>query len=123
MLAELQATSKWYDYAELEMTVIPIPHGQKHPNFRWKRLQWTKLHVLYNDKKYHNNLAFLYRHGDEGLAVICGRPSENLFAIDCDSPEALAHIKKQLAMRQIQAPCVLSSRGGHIYLQIGRAHV
>ena len=123
MLAESQATSTWYDYTQLEMTVIPIPHGQKHPNFKWKRLQWTALHVLLDDPKHGLFLSHFYRLADEGLAVICGRPSENLFVIDCDTPDALAHIKKQLALRQIQAPCVLSARGGHLYLRASEGAV
>lgn len=116
MLAQQISSTLWYDYCELEMTVVPIPHGQKHPTFRWKRLQWTKLHVLFNTDK-ENQLAWLYHLGGDGLAVICGRPSENLFTIDCDSPASLAYVKKQLAMREIQAPCVISSRGGHVYLR------
>lgn len=117
MLAESQANSNWYDYLNLEMTVIPIPNGQKHPSFRWKRLQWSKLHTLLNNDKYLPALSSFYRLGGAGLAVICGRPSENLFAIDCDSAEALAHVKKQLTIRDIYAPCVLSARGGHLYLR------
>ncbi|PSN80986.1 hypothetical protein C8B47_03665 [filamentous cyanobacterium CCP4] len=117
MLAESQATSTYYDYLNLEMTVIPIPNGQKHPAYRWKRLQWSKLHKLLDNPKHLPTLSAFYRLGGEGLAVICGRPSENLFVIDCDTMEALAHVKQQLWIRQISAPCVFSARGGHIYLR------
>lgn len=111
------AAPLWQEYMLLEMSVIPIPHEQKHPNFRWKKLKWSKLWVLMDNDKGQRNLAELFRLGGGGLAVICGRPSENLFVIDCDTRETLAAIRYALWLRGIIAPVVLSSRGGHIYLR------
>jgi hypothetical protein len=107
----------WQEYALLEMTTIPIPHEWKRPNFKWKRLKWSKLWMLMDSDKGQANLAELFRLGEGGLAVICGRPSENLFVIDCDTRETLAAMRYELWKRGIIAPVVLSSRGGHIYLR------
>ncbi len=107
----------WLDYAELEMTVLPIPHGTKHPNYRWLKFKWTKLHKLLNTESGTNTLSKFYGLGEGGLAVVCGNPSENLFVIDCDSKEVLDAIRTMLALRGINAPCVFSARGGHLYLR------
>jgi DNA-binding transcriptional ArsR family regulator len=112
-----QTTPLWMEYMHLELTVIPIPHEWKRPNFRWKKMKWTKLWVLLDSAKGRADLADLFRLGAGGLAVICGRPSENLFVIDCDTRETLAAVRYELWKRGIIAPVVISSRGGHIYLR------
>lgn len=118
MLAPINSPARiWQEYMLLEMSVIPIPHEWKRPNYRWKKLKWAKLWMLMDSEKGRANLAELFRFGGGGLAVICGRPSENLFVIDCDSREQLATVRFELWKRGIIAPVVLSSRGGHIYLR------
>jgi DNA-binding transcriptional ArsR family regulator len=118
MLAPInKPVSHWQEYMLLEMSVIPIPHETKHPNFKWKKLKWPKLWVLMDTAKGRAELAELFRLGGGGLAVICGRPSENLFVIDCDTREKLAAVRFQLWKRGIIAPVVMSSRGGHVYLR------
>lgn len=114
---QLHHHQHWHIYIDLEMTVLPIPQRSKHPNYRWKKIQWSKLHTLANTLKGINALNQLFRLGGAGLAVVCGRPSENLFVIDCDSPQSLAHVQSELHQREIHAPTVRSSRGGHIYLR------
>ncbi len=107
----------WMDYAMLEMSVIPIPHESKKPDYRWSRLRWVKLHPLMDDAKGQRTLQGLYDLGGGGLAVLCGHPSENLFVIDCDTLDSLNECRRQLWARGFDAPCVYSSRGGHIYLR------
>lgn len=107
----------WLDYAELEMTVLPINHGMKRPKFKWNKFKWTKLHSLLNSDNGYTSLSKLYELGEGGLAVVCGRPSENLFVIDSDSKEVLESMRTMLALRGINAPCVFTARGGHLYLR------
>lgn len=117
MFVEKFKAPEWWDYAMLEMSIIPIPHEWKRPDYEWRRLKWTKLHVLMNSTSGQRTLTKLFQLGEDGLAVVCGRPSENLFVIDCDTIDALHECKRQLLARGIKAPCVLSSRGGHVYLR------
>lgn len=117
MFIEQVKRVEWVDYAMLEMSIIPIPHEWKRPEYAWKRVQWSKLHVLMNDAKGQRMLEKMFDLSDGGLAVVCGYPSENLLVIDCDTHDALIRCKQQLIARGIDAPCVLSSRGGHLYLR------
>lgn len=117
MFVEQYRQAEWVDYAMLEMSTIPIPHEWKRPEYAWKRVQWSKLHVLMNDAKGQRLLEKMFDLGEGGLAVVCGYPSENLLVIDCDTEATLIQCKQQLLARGIDAPCVLSSRGGHLYLR------
>jgi DNA-binding MarR family transcriptional regulator len=118
MLAPIKNPAQiWQEYMLLEMSVMPIPHEWKRPDFRWKKLKWAKLWMLMDTQKGRADLTELFRLGGGGLAVICGRPSENLFVLDCDTRERLAVMRYALWQRGIVAPVVLSSRGGHIYLR------
>jgi DNA-binding MarR family transcriptional regulator len=105
------------DYVELEMSVFPIPHGTKKPVFKWKKLRFAKLWRLMDTAEGRRMLHRFYARGGEGLAVLCGRASENLFVLDCDSREVLDAVQKSLAERDIYAPVVISGRGGHVYLR------
>lgn len=118
MFAEqIKKQPEWMDYALLEMSIIPIAHQTKRPDYRWTRLRYTKTHVLMDADSGIRTLAKLFEIGGGGLMVVCGRPSENLFVIDCDSVPALESVRRQLVARGIDAPCVFSSRGGHLYLR------
>lgn len=106
----------WEAYALLEMSVFPIPHRTKKPIFGWSRLKYVKLWRLAEDKG-RGTLSRFYELGGGGLAVLCGRASENLFVMDCDSHEALDRVRRNLRAQGVDAPVALSGRGGHVYLR------
>jgi len=117
MFVEKMKSVEWMDYALLSMSIIPIPQGMKRPDYKWARLRYTKTWVLLDTDSGTRMLERFFALGGGGLAVVCGRPSENLFVIDCDTVEALHECRRQLWARGIDAPTVWSSRGGHLYLR------
>lgn len=96
---------------DIGMNVFPQPIGQKG-GYPWKRLQFVRLnrdHHLYGVES-----LFI---GQCNLAIMCGRTSDNLFIIDCESRASFEHHIKQLRQQDIPVWASKTARGGHIYLR------
>ncbi|MEE9410871.1 MAG: bifunctional DNA primase/polymerase [Candidatus Heimdallarchaeota archaeon] len=87
-------------YKDLKLNVVPCDSLKKKPIGDWKEYQF---------KKYQGTIA-----KDSGLAVICGKSSNNLFVFDFDFPEAIKIIDKfELKKKTL---VVLTGGGGyHVY--------
>ena len=95
---------------DMGLNVFPQPRGKKG-GLPWKRLQYTRL----NRDHQNYGLAPLFS-GDCNIAIMCGRTSNNLFVIDCETPEALRYHISQLQERNLPLWVAKTARGGHIYL-------
>lgn len=101
----------------LGFNVFPQPLGQKS-GLPWKRLQYTRLHPT----NHSYGLLTLFSQ-DCNLAIICGKTSENLFVIDCESSESLEQHITELRKRHLPIWATKTSRGGHIYLRSAQGEV
>jgi hypothetical protein len=103
-----QEAYKLYDAG---FNVIPQPLGKKG-GYAWRNTQFTRLN--------RDNNAYGIRSlfaGECNIAVMCGRTSENLFVIDCESRGAFLYHMNKLCERKIPLWAAQTARGGHIYLQ------
>jgi len=101
----------------LGLNVFPQPFGKK-AGLNWKQLQYTRLHP--SDPEVGIKALFA---GRCNIAVMCGRTSQNLFVIDCESIFALNNQIGKLRERNIPLWIVRTSRGGHIYLHCSDGEV
>jgi hypothetical protein len=95
---------------DMGLNVFPQPYGRKS-GYPWKRLQYSRLHRNHHLYGLENLFA-----GQCNLAIMCGKTSNNLFVIDCETETSFnAHVH---AMRERNIPVWASKtgRGGHIYL-------
>jgi len=106
--SEIQQTA--FALHDLGLNPFPLPHGKKG-GFPWKTLQYTRLDR--NDEEY--GLLMLFS-GDCNIGIMCGRTSQNLFVIDCESSDILDFHIRQLRQRNIPLWVAETARGGHIYL-------
>jgi hypothetical protein len=106
-------TSEAHRLYDLQLNVFPLPYGAK-AGYEWRRFQYTRLqrHML-ND-----SVA-----GECNLAIMCGRTSENLFVIDCESQDALLYHMRQAKKRRIPLWVVKTARGGHLYFRCASGEV
>lgn len=102
---------------DLGFNVFPQPIGHKG-GLPWKRLQHTRLNR--DDRAYGIRKLFA---GQCNVAVMCGRTSENLFVIDCESLDSFRHNLEQLHKRDIPIWAARTARGGHIYLRASDGEV
>jgi len=94
----------------LGLNVIPIPPARKG-GWPWKPLQFTRLPA--------STLIPLFS-GQCNIAVMCGKTSDNLFVIDCETKEAFEEQGQKLHARNIPYWSVKSGGaggGGHYYLR------
>jgi len=89
--------------------VFPQPFKRKS-GYSWQPLQIVRL----SNKSYPHFTDII--SGYVNLAVMCGRTSNNLFVLDCESPESLNYHMEQLRARKIPLYVSKTARGGHIYL-------
>ena len=75
-------------------------------------LQYQRLHRTDIDHGLHTLFTGLCN-----IAVMCGRTSDNLFVLDCETKESFAHCIHMLQTRHIPLWAVVTARGGHIYLR------
>ncbi|RMG86204.1 MAG: winged helix-turn-helix transcriptional regulator [Chloroflexi bacterium] len=99
------------------LNVFPQPLGRKG-GYRWKMMQYTRLHRT--DEQYGLHAAFV---GNCNIAVMCGRTSDNLFVIDCETEEAFAFNIAAMRYRRIPIWAAKTARGGHIYLRCAEGEV
>jgi hypothetical protein len=106
-------TSEAHRLYDLQLNVFPLPYGAK-AGYEWRRLQYTRLkrHAL-------NDIVA----GDCNLAIMCGRTSQNLFVLDCESPDALLYHMQQAKKRRIPLWVVKTARGGHLYFRCADGEV
>lgn len=96
---------------DIGLNVFPQPHGQKG-GYPWKRLQYSRLHRDHHLYGIENLFA-----GQCNIAVMCGKTSDNLFVIDCESRRSFRFHLSQLRQQGIPIWASKTARGGHIYLQ------
>jgi DNA-binding transcriptional regulator YhcF (GntR family) len=113
-LRDFSAHTPYYDDAlelyHLNLNVFPQPRGQKY-GFHWHKLQYSRL-----ANHSHFGLSEIVQ-GEVNLAVMCGRTSDNLFVIDCETQAALEYHMAQASARGIRLWVVKTARGGHLYLR------
>ncbi len=102
---------------DLGLNVFPQPFGRKS-GLPWRQLQYTRLHRTHKDY----GLMMLFA-GQCNIAVMCGRTSNNLFVIDCETPTSFDFQLEQLRRRDIPLWTVATKRGGHIYLFSSKGEV
>lgn len=95
---------------DIGLNVFPLPLGKKG-GYPWKKLQYTRLDR--NNEQYGLQVLFA---GQCNIGVMCGRTSQNLFVIDCESKETLQYQIQQMRKRNIPLWVSETKRGGHIYL-------
>lgn len=76
------------EYHDLDLAVFPLPAGKKKGYGRWGKFAEAP-----PDKP---ELEFLFRDGGN-IACLCGTPSGNLVALDCDGPAIYAETGQRLA--------------------------
>ena len=96
---------------DLGFNVFPQPLGKK-AGFPWKRLQYTRLHR--DHQQFGLKAVFT---GQSNLAIMCGKTSDNLFIIDCESKACFNYHIAQIRQRNIPLWAAETARGGHIYLR------
>jgi len=92
------------------LNVFPQPAGKK-AGYPWKKLQFVRLHRTH----YKFGLHALFV-GQCNVAVMCGRTSNDLFVIDCESRAQFEYNIEQMQLRGLPLWAVETTRGGHIYL-------
>ncbi len=102
---------------DMGLNVFPQPIGKKG-GYAWKRLQYTRLNR--DDRDFGIETLFA---GSANLAIMCGRTSNNLFVIDCETKPALAYHMQKMQERNIPLWVVETVRGGHIYLRASNGEV
>lgn len=104
-------------YHGMGWNVIPLPYGEKHPDYSWASLKFTRLPA---DKLL---LAFPDRCN---IAVITGKHSDGLVALDADNERAYLLIWQWLRDQGLPIWATLSTRGGkvgHFFLYIAGGRV
>lgn len=94
----------------LGFNVLPIPYAQKG-GWPWKNSQFTRLPA--------ESIAHLFA-GKCNIAVICGKTSQNLFVIDCETAVTFAEQGRKLRENNIPIWSIHSGGakgGGHYYLR------
>jgi len=103
--------------------VFPLPYGKKEP------FAGTSLKRLYNSRPHlcgdgvepcrHSKTPFASLFmGQKNIAVMCGKTSGNLLAIDCDTHAAYEFIGKQLDALGLPYWAFTSHRGGCYLLRV-----
>lgn len=100
------------DYAHHGLGVFPALPRSKEPAGSWKAFQWEPPNVSERQALFSLNCKL-------NIGVICGVPSGNLAALDCETPKAFER-SLQLINRAgySETWTVGSNRGGHIYLRL-----
>jgi len=92
------------------LNVFPQPYGSKS-GYPWRGLQFARLNP--------DSLLLLF-DGHCNVAVMCGRTSDNLFVIDCETEDAYHQQYRALKNADIPIWAVRtngSGNGGHFYLR------
>jgi predicted transcriptional regulator len=100
-----------YQLYDAGFNVIPQPIGKKG-GYAWRNAQFTRL----NRDHENYGLRSLFA-GQCNIAVMCGRTSNNLFVIDCESRGAFFYHINKIREKKIPLWAAKTARGGHIYLQ------
>jgi len=115
--SEVQATA--VNLYRRGLNVFPVPRGEKQP-YILRPLYYGRLHLCgpgcpkrkrNKGHKCHPDLTDLFA-GRRNLAVMTGRTSGNLVAIDCDTPAAFRAVGAELTRRGIPYWAYTSARGG-----------
>lgn len=120
-LTETQATAQ--DLYERGFNVFPLPTAHdwllrkddkgnvtKHP-------YPVRMQKVYASRLYFDN-SFIELFNRSNIGVMCGRTSNNLVAIDCDSQKSFDYVGKELTARAIPFWCITSHRGGAYLLRL-----
>jgi hypothetical protein len=100
---------------EIGLSVLPIlADGSKRPPFRWKSYQ--QQHATLRE------LRFWFRHGDHGIAVITGRVSGGLEALDFDTVDSYQRWRK-CALQQGLRNLHLRLTAGYLEASPGGMHL
>jgi DNA-binding transcriptional ArsR family regulator len=94
----------------LGFNVLPVPYAQKG-GWPWKPVQFTRLPA--------QRIAHIFS-GQCNIAVLCGKTSQNLFVIDCETEETFHEQGQKLRENGIPLWSVRSGGskgGGHYYLR------
>jgi predicted transcriptional regulator len=117
--------SRAIDLHKRGFNVFPLPYGSKEPfkNTSLKRLYNSRLHLCGDGVepcrhgKGVPTFASLFT-GQKNFAVMCGKTSGNLLAVDCDSQTAYDAIGKELDALALPYWAFTSHRGGAYLLRI-----
>lgn len=114
-LSETQYTA--FELYDQGFNVFPQPLGKKG-GYPWKSLQYIRLDR--NHTRYGIGALFA---GKCNLAIMCGKTSDNLFVIDCETKDSFSYHIQQIKARNIPLWAVETGRGGHIYLRCDSGEV
>lgn len=119
-LTDTQTTAQ--DLYERGFNVFPLPTAHewilradngnvtKHP-------YPVRMQKVYASRLYFDN-SFIELFERSNIGVMCGRTSNNLVAIDCDSQMSFDYVGKELTARAIPFWCITSHRGGAYLLRL-----
>ena len=114
-LSETQKTA--IELHKRGLNVFPIPRGYKEP-YLLRPLFFARLHRCGLKCRIQHAPSFESLFKYQNIAVMMGRTSENLFAIDCDTQADFKGMGAELDRRGIYAWRFKSSRGGSYLLRL-----
>lgn len=119
--------SRAVDLYKRGFNVFPLPYGSKEPfkNTSLKRLYNSRLHLCVESCRHSNRVPTFESlfTGQKNFAVMCGKTSGNLLAVDCDAQVAYETIGKDLDALGLPYWAFTSHRGGCYLLRIVEGEV
>ena len=116
------------------LNVFPIPRGYKQP-YKLSPLFYARLHRCGRGCKAYHTVPYVLRDGRrtnatfetlfecQNIAVMMGRTSENLFAIDCDTEADFKGMGAELDRRGLSYWATKSAKGGHYFMRLAEGEV
>lgn len=117
-----QNQSRAIDFHKRGFNVFPLPYGSKEPfeGTSLKRLYNSRLHLCVESCRHGKHVptfASLFT-GQKNFAVMCGKTSGNLLAVDCDTHAAYEDIGGRLDVLGLPYWAFTSHRGGCYLLRV-----
>jgi hypothetical protein len=99
------------------LNVFPIPRGSKKP-YILRPMFYSRLHRCGRSCRIHNAPSFKDLFDRQNIAVMTGRTSGNLFAIDCDTQADFRGMGAELDRRGLSYWAITSARGGAYLMRL-----
>jgi hypothetical protein len=99
------------------LNVFPIPRGYKEP-YLLRPLFFARLHRCGRECRIQHAPSFESIFEYQNIAVMMGRTSENLFAIDCDTQADFRGMGAELDRRGLSYWATKSAKGGHYFMRL-----
>lgn len=114
--------SRAIDLYKRGFNVFPLPYGSKEPfkGTPLKRLYNSRLHLCVESCRHSKHIPTFERlfTGQKNFAVMCGKTSGNLLAVDCDSQTAYEDMGRRLDALALPYWAFTSHRGGCYLLRV-----